>query len=103
MAVVTHFVIDEAKVKDDLYAVKKAAAIDLYLESLIEGNADPREMLAIINDTSEDLKSPKAASERYSRLARTLERVTFLILILGFLWSVFGPFLLASCEGATSM
>jgi hypothetical protein len=96
-AVVTHFVIDEAKAKDDLYATKKAAAIDLYLESLEEQDADPRRMLAIINDTSDELKVPKAQSDRLGRIAASLERVAFLILILGFLWSLIGPFVLARC------
>ena len=97
VAVITHFIIDEVKVRDDLYAVKKAAAIDLYLENLQEGDADPREMLAIINDTSGDLKEAKSQSDRYATLARNLERVTFFLILVGFIWSLVGPFVLAPC------
>ncbi|MCJ7529940.1 MAG: hypothetical protein MUO64_02760 [Anaerolineales bacterium] len=96
-AVVTHFMIDEAGVKDDIYATKKAASIDLYLESLDEGDADPREMVAIINDSRDDLKEPKRVSERYGYLAQRLERITFLIIVVGFVWSFIGPFILARC------
>lgn len=96
-AVITHFVIDETGAKDDIFAVKKAAAIDLFLESLDEGDADPSEMVAIINDTDEDLKQAKEKAESSRKIAQLLERITFIVIVLGFFWSLIGPFILVSC------
>jgi hypothetical protein len=95
-AVVTHFIIDEAKVKDDLYFVTKLAAIELHLEKERAKTAVPANMIAIINDTHPDLVEPKRQSDYWGNLARWLERITFALLILGFAWSMTGPFVLAN-------
>jgi hypothetical protein len=97
-AVATHFLIDESGAKDDIFAVKKAAAIDLYLEGLDAGDADPNEMIAIINDTDGDLKQAKDEAEKSRKFAQLLERITFIVIVLGFIWSLIGPFILVSCR-----
>jgi len=94
-AVVTHFIIDEAKVKDDLYFVTKLATIELHLEKERSGQADPANMLAIINDTHPSLVEPKRQNDKLANWAKWLERTTFALLILGFVWSMTGPFVLA--------
>jgi hypothetical protein len=94
LAVITHFVIDEVKVKDDDYYVRKLAAIELHLESEKAGDADPANMVAIINDTHPDLKEASRQNNLWMKRAAWLERVTFGLLILGFIWSLIGPFIL---------
>jgi hypothetical protein len=94
LAVVTHFFVDEAAVKDDRYFVQKLAMVDLHLEAIKEGEDDPLEMLQIIDGTHTDLKKPKAAAERYACWARWLERITFALLVLGFIWSLAIPLVL---------
>jgi len=97
LAVITHFIIDEAGVKDDHYYVMKLAAIDLHLESVKHGDADHMEMIKIINDTHPDLAEPKKMSEKWGNAAKWLERTTFFILVAGFLWALIGPFVLSYC------
>lgn len=70
LAVIAHFVIDEAKVKDDEYFVKKLAAIELHLESEREGDPDPHNMVAIINDTHPDLVDAQQETARWSNRAK---------------------------------
>ncbi len=94
-AVITHFIIDEAMVKDDNYYLKKLALIDLHMESIEHGDADPNEMSEIINDTHSDLEDAKKASDVWGNAARWLERITFIFVVLGFVWSMIGPFLLS--------
>jgi len=103
LAVITHFIIDEAKVWDDDYFVRKLAAIELHLEKERAGDASPANMVAIINDTHPDLKEPGHRSNIWRKRAGWLERATFCFLIIGFLWSIIGPFLLrdlARCHGS---
>jgi len=97
LAVITHFIIDEAGAKDDLYYVKKSTAIDLQLEREKHGDADYMNMVEIINDTHEDLAEPKKMSAKWGNLARWLERMTFIFLVAGFLWALIGPFVLPDC------
>ena len=94
-AVVTHFIIDEAKVRDDDYFVKKLTLIELQLEAERANRADPNNMKAIINDTHSDLVEPRRDTERWGNSAKWLERITFWLLIIGFLWAMTGPFILA--------
>jgi len=94
LAVVAHFVIDEAAVKDDVYYVTKLAAIDLHLEAIRENKYDPNEGLSIIRDTHQEIVGPKRQSEAWSKAARWLELASFLFLVVGFLWAFIGPFLL---------
>ena len=94
LAVVTHFVIDEVGVRDVLFFVKKRAAIDLHLKRVKDGQADHMEMIKIINSTHRDLVEPKKTVERWLCAARWLERIAFIVLALGFLWALIGPFVL---------
>jgi len=102
-AVITHFIIDEAKVRDDDYFLRKIAAIELHLEREKAKDAKPENMLAIINDTHPELKEASVQNSLWSNRARRLERITFILLIAGFLWSLVGPFILrelAVCLGS---
>ncbi|NOT04911.1 MAG: hypothetical protein HOP27_09975 [Anaerolineales bacterium] len=93
-AVITHFIIDEVDARDNLYIAHQSAALDLYLESLDEGDADPREMIAIMHDSTDELKAAKSELDKYSKRAQLFERITFACVVAGFVWSLVGPFLL---------
>ena len=94
LALVTHFFIDEAGVKDDVVSVQKLAMVDLHLEAIKEGDDDALEILQIINDTHPDLKNSKVVADRYGSWAKWLERITFSLLVLGFIWSLAVPLLI---------
>ncbi len=94
LSVITHFVIDEVVIRDDALFTKKLAAIDLHRIDIEEGKDNPDEMLQIINDTHPDYKDTKKSVDRWSSLARWMERSAFATLVMGFIWSVIGPLVL---------
>jgi hypothetical protein len=95
LGVVTHFLIDEAASRDDVFFAKKLAAIDLHRIAVTDGRDDPKEMLSIIDDTHPELKGAKQDTENWPAAARWLERATFAALVIGLFWAVIGPLLLA--------
>jgi hypothetical protein len=93
-SVITHFIIDEVGIRDDIFFTQKLAAIDLHKIDIEEGKDDPSEMLQIINDTHPDYKDTKNSVDRWSSLARWMERGAFTTLVIGFIWAVVGPLVL---------
>lgn len=94
LSVVTHFVIDEAGVRDDILFTKKLAAIDLHRIDLEEGKANLNEMVQIFSDTHPDYIDIKKSSDKWSSFAKWLERITFATLVSGFIWALVGPLIL---------
>lgn len=94
-AVITHFIIDEAWVKSNQFFLNKRAALDLCLESVEEGDENLIEIRSIFNNTFSDLKELKKLNDKWGNIAQWSERITFALLLLGFIWSLIGPFLLA--------
>ena len=95
IAVIAHFIIDEAGVKDDTYYLVKLSTIELHLERIKHGDDDPAEMLQIVNDTHTDISGPWKTSNRWGTRAMWLERITFILIAFGVLWALIGPFILA--------
>jgi hypothetical protein len=91
LSVITHFIIDEVGVRDDILFTKKMAAIDLHRIDIIEAKDNPKEMLQIINDTHPDYKAIVKSVNRWAGLAEWLERCSFATLVMGFIWAVVGP------------
>jgi len=94
LSVITHFVIDEMGVRDDVLFTKKLTAIDHHRINIVEGKENPEEMLQIINDTHPYYKDDLKSVNRWSGLAKWLERCTFATLVIGFIWAVVGPLIL---------
>lgn len=94
LSVITHFIIEEVGIKDDILFTQKLAAIDLHRIDIEEGRDDPDEMIQIINDTHPDYKETKKSVDRGSSLASWMERSAFATLVIGFIWAVIGPLVL---------
>lgn len=94
LSVITHFVIDEVGIRDDVLFAKKLATIDLHRIHIVEGKENPEEMLQILNDTHPVYKDNIESVNRWSGLAKWLERCTFATLVIGFIWAVIGPLIL---------
>ena len=94
LSVITHFVIDEVGVKDDIFFTLKLAALDLHRINIVEGKDNPEEMLQIFKDTHPDYKDILKSVNRWSGLAKWLERCAFATLVIGIIWAVVGPLIL---------
>jgi hypothetical protein len=96
LSVITHFVIDEVGIRDDILFTQKLAAIDLHKIDIEEGKDNPDEMLQIINDIHPDYKETRKSVDRWSSLARWMERSAFATLVIGFIWAIIGPLVLCN-------
>ena len=94
LGVITHFIVDEVSTRDNVYFTSKKTAVDLHKLKVEEGKEDPNEFIQIMNDTFPGIKEAKIALDRYARIGKWLERLTFLSLVFGFIWSLVGPLLL---------
>jgi len=93
-SVVTHFLVDETAVKDDLYYTNKVSMLELLIFSLEDGENDTTQFPSILNDTDPELKKYKKCVDRIACWTRWLERASFGLLVLGFIWVIVGPIVL---------
>jgi hypothetical protein len=94
LAVATHILIDELKIRDDDVFEVRRAAVDLWLIDAKESEPNDLEMLAILNDSTPELKKAVKGLSPWICLIKWLERLTFVALFISFLWTLVGPFAL---------
>lgn len=100
IGVISHFFIDESQVVDIKVYTKKVTQIELFIVSL--NGMDPiadlpsatAEFLDIVNDRDEEINKLIDKSNKYLKWVRLLERSTFLLLVLGFIWAFIGVLIL---------
>ena len=94
LAVLTHILIDEVKVRDDEAFEEKMVAVELWLIDAKERGPNDLEMIAILNDSTPEIKKASEKLAPWVSWASRLERLTFVALLISFLWALVGPFAL---------
>ena len=96
LGVITHFVSHKLAFRQDSYSAMMIAAVDLLRIRSSGGKPDPDAFQALVHETDPRFEPEKRSIVRLERGVRRLELLTFLLLVLGFIWSVTGPRLLGN-------
>lgn len=89
--VLAHIFTDELGVKDERYYFSKLTAIGLYKMKLIENDDNGTEFLLLLNDSHPAYQKELKSVNRLSPYAIWFERLAFISLVFGFVWSWIGP------------
>ena len=98
LALISHYVMDQAEIKFNKYNDNKLAMIDLHGNKVKRGEFDANEFELLLFDKHPDILDLKKSTDTYLKWANGLELITFIFLVLGFIWSVIYPiFIMGRC------
>lgn len=90
MAVISHFLMDEASAIDVQVHEGRLAVIDVLILKIQSGRARPEDVVQMLDDKEPNVAREKARLKRWGNAAKWAERATFALLLLCFAWSVVG-------------
>jgi hypothetical protein len=95
LGVATHFISDSLATNQDNYFNMMVAAVDLVRIQSAKAKPNEEAFQALVYETDPRFQKDKKTIARLDRTLRLLELLTFSLLVLGLVWSVVGPFVVA--------
>ncbi len=86
LAILSHFAIDEWTAKENVFYSNKKDAIDLHRIGISQGKPDADQFSALIRDLDPEIKSLRNDADKLFHVAKWLERSTFGMLIIAFIF-----------------
>ena len=99
LALISHYVMDQAEIKFNIFNDNKLSMIDLHGIEVKRGEFDANEFELLLFDKHPDIIDLKKTTDKYLKWANRLELITFIFLVIGFIWSVIYPiFIMCRCQ-----
>ena len=86
--------IDQAEIKFNKYSNNKLSLIELHKAQVDRDNYDIEEFKSIVYDQDPDIKELLEIADKWNDGVNWFERITFGLLVFGFIWSVCLPLFL---------
>lgn len=93
-AILTHWLMDEAAIKDGAIYSGKIAELEMFMLKVQQGQGQWQELKDILDETRPSIKEASARLKCMSTMIKRLERLTLLLLFVSFAASVTISFLL---------